>query len=175
MSCSASLPSTREHCRGGVALAGASIVRSASGSAARRRRMLSNLQVCSARTVRHVFTPARHHHRASRRLAHETYEMAHRFAGVLTSTSAAGSIRCTELCRLPCPPAAGLRLSSRFLLNSSKLRKVSPKLCFFLKRLFLPRNATRKSGGSRRGSGSVAPEWRLAPLRWVWVHRRWGS
>ena len=137
MSCSASLPSTREHCRGGVALAGASIVRSASGSAARRR-MLSNLQVCSARTVRHVFTPARHHHRASRRLAHETYEMAHRFAGVLTSTSAAGSIRCTELCRLPCPPAAGLRLSSRFLLNSSKLRKVSPKLCFFLKRLFLP-------------------------------------
>ncbi|MGB1603784.1 MAG: hypothetical protein ACPIOQ_64230, partial [Promethearchaeia archaeon] len=30
----------------------------------------------------------------SRRLAHETYGMAHRFAGVLTSTSAAGSIRC---------------------------------------------------------------------------------
>ena len=128
MSCSASLPSTREHCRGGVALAGASIVRSASGSAARRRRMLSNLQVCSARTVRHVFTPARHHHRASRRLAHETYEMAHRFAGVLTSTSAAGSIRCTELCRLPCPPAAGLRLSSRFLLN---LEMFLPNFVFF--------------------------------------------
>ena len=73
MSCSASLPSTREHCRGGVALAGASIVRSASGSAARWRRMLSISQVCSARTsVRHVFTTARHHHRASRRLAHET-------------------------------------------------------------------------------------------------------
>ena len=136
MSCSASLPSTREHCRGGVALAGASIVRSASGSAARRR-MLSNLQVCSARTVRHVFTPARHHHRASRRLAHETYEMAHRFAGVLTSTSAAGSIRCTELCRLPCPH--GLRL------NFSQF-------CFFLKRLVL-RNATRNSGGSGVGRG----------------------
>ena len=145
MSCSASLPSTREHCRGGVALAGASIVRSASGSAARRRRMLSNLQVCSARTVRHVFTPARHHHRASRRLAHETYEMAYRFAGVLTSTSAAGSIRCTELCRLPSP----------FLSLSPKLRNVSPKLCFFL-RLFLPYLAPpperrAKVGGFKEG------------------------
>ena len=169
MSCSASLPSTREHCRGGVALAGASIVRSASGSAARRRRMLSNLQVCSARTVRHVFTPARHHHRASRRLAHETYEMAHRFAGVLTSTSAAGSIRCTELCRLPCPH--GLRLSFRFL----------PK---FLPIFFSSQQERGQCGTPREtrgvqesegGSGSVAPEWRLAPLRWVWVHRRWGS
>ena len=144
MSCSASLPSTREHCRGGVALAGASIVRSASGSAARRR-MLSNLQVCSARTVRHVFTPARHHHRASRRLAHETYEMAHRFAGVLTSTSAAGSIRCTELCRLPCPH--GLRLSLRFL------PKFLPIFFSSQQERLAVRNATRNSGGSGVGRG----------------------
>lgn len=45
--------------------------------------------------------------------------MAHRFAGVLTSTSAAGSIRCNEFWRLPCP-----HLLSHFLL--------APIIFFFL-------------------------------------------